>query len=99
MTVDNIEGEPLHTGDDERLDLLTSLRAGVESLLEDDAVQVPDFTLDALNELGQLDRLIVATIHRERRLAAFCRQVAADGILPSLTWFTETADALETKTT
>jgi hypothetical protein len=27
--------------------------------------------------------------------AAFCRQVARDGILPSLAWFTETADKLD----
>lgn len=45
--------------------------------------------------MTKLNNSVVASPDRAaRRLAEFCEQVAADGILPSREWFTETANTI-----
>lgn len=63
------DDEPLHTGDDERLDLLTGLRAGVEAMRDDpDMFDQGEYVETTLKDLDKLDELIVATIRRESAL-------------------------------
>lgn len=61
------DDEPLHTGDDERLDCVTSILAGAEELEGDDEVQ--EIAAGIIDDCHKLDALILATIKRERQSA------------------------------
>jgi hypothetical protein len=59
------EDEPLHTGDDERLDCVTGILAALDALEDDD--EPPGEAIDSIREECQkLDALLIATIKRER---------------------------------
>lgn len=58
------DDEPLHSGDDERVDLMTSILTSLEEMRVD---PLGDITAeDILLDCEQLDPLIVATVKRER---------------------------------
>lgn len=60
----NHEGEPLHTGDDERIDLVTSIIAAAEELEGDE--DVTETAASIIDDCHKLDALLLATIDRER---------------------------------
>ncbi len=64
----NHDGEPLHTGDDDRIDALTGIRDAIETALGelDDPDEVRETLQAAIEDCTTLDRLIIATIARER---------------------------------
>ena len=68
----NAEGEELHTGDDLRIDAVTSIRASLEAIIEaynaGEAIDV-DGLHDALQECDALDKLLIETIQREAAAA------------------------------
>jgi hypothetical protein len=70
----NHDGEPLHTGDDERIDAVTNIRASVEELRDDPDLDASDIIHSVLEECATLDRLLIETIQRER---AAREQIAA----------------------
>jgi hypothetical protein len=73
----NHDGEPLHTGDDARIDCVTGIRAAIEEAIDDlesdktgDRIDGNSEAVDtlraALEECAMLDRLLIETIARER---------------------------------
>jgi hypothetical protein len=65
------DDEPFHTGDDDRLDFMTSIRAGIEELQSDEDFppnnQQEETLSSLLEDCDKLDALIIETIRRERR--------------------------------
>lgn len=66
----NHEGEPLHSGDDARIDAVTGIRAAVEELREGGETDWHDALGGVLEECDTLDRLLIETIARERAAVA-----------------------------
>lgn len=63
LTASTDEAEPLHTGDDERLDMMTNIITALEGMIEDPD---PDITIESiLEDCRALDVLLVATVQRE----------------------------------
>lgn len=71
--VEGDDDEPLHTGDDERLDCVTSIRASLEEIIDEKGKpkcdHCTDLLISALDSCEMLDSLIIATIKRERLAA------------------------------
>lgn len=65
----NHDGEPLHTGDDDRIDLVTSIIASAEQIQGEDDPDVADLVASILEDCRTLDALLIATIQREAALA------------------------------
>lgn len=67
----NIDGEPLHTGDDDRIDCLTGIRAGLEEIVnaEDDEYEkheIIELVRELFDDCDQLYALLIETIASER---------------------------------
>ena len=64
----NHDGEPLHTGDDDRIDAVTGIRTAVEEIIDelDGHGEIVDTLRGVLEECDKLDALLIETIKRER---------------------------------
>jgi hypothetical protein len=67
----NHEGEPLHTGDDDRIDCVTAIRAALEQMSDTNCglhscSEVDDLLPSIVEECDKLDTLLLQTIQRER---------------------------------
>lgn len=71
VTPMNRDGEPLHTGDDERIDCVTGILAALDEL--SDAIvatdEISECICSARQECERLDALLIETIKRERAAA------------------------------
>jgi hypothetical protein len=73
----NHDGEPLHTGDDERIDLVTSILAGCDECHDED-LDWSDVILGIREDCQKLDALLIQTINREREREALLLQRAQE---------------------